>query len=492
MCFAHACQPACTTDAQCGKGFGCSAGACAPLAGKPVGAACTADSDCSSRTCESVSKTCQIACAAESDCPTGQTCFVNPVDTTGAGATDAIHPICIPRRAAAAGAPGAACTADAGCVQGSCLLGVCATLCAGACATDLGCFQAAVLLDDGTPTVKACLPSQGVLDLDLGRDAAGPLALPEHAVSLALTFAAPNEDPSYFVGPAVIADPSNATLFDVNADFYMNPLRFQPSEGSSTMLVSNSPLVKLVPLGAGYTWNPFAQTMSGVSGHANVHARIKLRASALDTGKMTVHVFLTALAGGCLRNPPDAAAARSGWFGPFESKLKQVFAQAGITIDGFQYADSTAPSSVTLTANGAPSPELDDLLKAATAADAPGALELVIVRSLNAPGGNGVVLGIAGGIPASPGVPGTLHSGAAVSLSTLCSDTSQVSFALTAAHELSHTLGLFHSQEQDGHTDQFTDEGSRTENLMFWQEGSGASQLSPGQTTALRANPMVH
>ena len=120
-------------------------------------------------------------------------------------------------------------------------------------------------------------------------------------------------------------------------------------------------------------------------------------------------------------------------------------------------------------------------------------LELVILRSITNSGGQAFeVLGVAGGIPAINGIPGTVHSGATVSISSLCMDGTQKQFAFTAAHELGHTLGLYHSTEQNGTKDQMTDNDSDgSSNLMYWSEASAQGKLSPQQQAVMLVNPVV-
>jgi hypothetical protein len=498
MCFQQACQPACMSDHDCSRGFGCTAGQCQQLPGKPQGAACASDAECSSRDCEPATKTCQIPCGREDACPAAQTCFVNPVDSTGGNTTDSVRPICIPRRSGKA-AVGTRCSADGDCAQGACELGICTVLCqsGGDCAAPLACYAMAAQVDYGNPQIHACLPKQGNLDVDLGMDlSTGALAVPTHAISFSLEVIARGENAQYITGVDNFTDPAGTVIYKTpatTADFYATPIRFEPAEGSSTIEVSNSPLVKLVPLGL-YTFNAFAQDMTGKTSDFTVHARIKLHDGGdLASGHMRLHVFITNLSGGCLRNPFTAANA-SASLSSFESKVRAIFGQASITLDEITYADSTAASTIMVSSDGSPSPELSGLLKAATAGDTPDALELVIVRSITTSGstGNNEVLGIAGGIPGNSGIPGTLHSGAVTSISSLCYS-GQDDLALTAAHELAHSLGLFHSVEQDGHTDQFTDDDADgVNNLMYWEEaGALTGHLSAGQCAALRENPVV-
>lgn len=119
-------------------------------------------------------------------------------------------------------------------------------------------------------------------------------------------------------------------------------------------------------------------------------------------------------------------------------------------------------------------------------------------------GGGGSVVGISGGIPIPHDNNGTLHSGAAVSMSQFATGTGMGD---DMAHETGHALGLFHTTESDGTThDPISDTlecdaatmnanpGNCPDsgNVMFWLLEGGSPTFSTGQGTVVRPAINLH
>ena len=492
QCYQGVCQPGCVAPADCSQGFACSNGQCEPLPGKAVGEKCAKNEECSSRLCDLASRTCRFACKAEGECGPGETCYLNPVDKNGDSNTDGISPVCIKRRG---GKPMlSACAADKDCDQGQCLLGNCVVLCSGACSgpLPLGCATMYAQLDYGAPTVTACLPKTGSITYDLGDQGGGSIGVPSTAQSFSVFVEARNQDLNYYAGVAQLDDPRGNTIYRPARDYRDMPIRYIPSPGTSMMLVSNSPVEAPFRTGL-YNLMTFVQTPQGQASPSRTRVRIKLGDGPQKSGHLPLQIFFTNLAGSCA--PTLKAGAAKAQLAQFEQQIRTIFAQASLTLDAIEYYDVPSVPS-TFYHDGRDDDELANVLKKGTAGGKPDALQVVIVKRITGgQGGNFEVLGVAGGIPASLGIPGTPHSGATVSLSSLCGDPrdrTQRVFSSTVAHELGHTLGLFHNVEQDRSEDNLGDnDGDGERNLMYWVEQSSVNRLTPQQAQVILANPAV-
>jgi hypothetical protein len=103
------------------------------------------------------------------------------------------------------------------------------------------------------------------------------------------------------------------------------------------------------------------------------------------------------------------------------------------------------------------------------------------------------LLGTVGGVSAAiPGDPRAGERFAGVVVATSFSDDTPEDdlLGLTAAHEIGHFLGLFHTSEAAGFEDPLEDtEGATEDNLMHHLSRSGRDQLTEHQGMVLRAHP---
>jgi hypothetical protein len=488
QCFQNVCRPNCTVDDDCGPGFICPDGTCMEKPGTPIGGACVVNDDCASNVC-GFDKKCVQACDRDSACPSGQTCFINPVGDIRARPTTRLIPICISRRGT--GTLGTACAADADCDRGSCQLGICSEMCVSSsdCRTGTTCATNVALVDSRSgPTFKGCLPQSGVVQIDGTK---GNIPLPSTGQAFTIyTFV----DPFNFnlaVGVTMLTDPMATAIYDQPADeaaYYALPVRYVPTEASSAMLVPNSPRVTLA---TGLYKFTFGSSDTPIP-TAKVY--IKLGDAPFTSGSAPLNIYYSDLTGSC--DPLSFTQVKNGAVQPTLSLLGNIFSQAGISISSVNFVDVSGSVANTIrvaTANGANMlPDLDMLLQNATASPGltPG-LDVVLLRSITDPnGGQSGVLGIAGGIPGNP-VLGTAHSGVAVSMETYCFGGKDV-FSSTIAHEVAHSLGLFHNIEMDATKhDPLTDTASDGKNnLMYWEEDTG-QHITTQQGTVIRNDAKV-
>jgi hypothetical protein len=224
-----------------------------------------------------------------------------------------------------------------------------------------------------------------------------------------------------------------------------------------------------------------------------VQAFYKLFDSPITAGRLPLRIHITNLSGlpaTCQYRDLRASNAQAR-LQQMLQEIVRVYRQINITLDPITFVDSAASPSVDANRAGS----LTGVLRAASEQTSGGA-DLVLVRSITPNG----VLGIAGGIPASPGLKGSPHTGAVAAMYPLClAQYTQMHMAATIAHELGHTLGLSHNREANGQSDPLGDGSSRSEsylqgtaNLMFYAESNNpGSRLTSEQGEVVRSMPQV-
>lgn len=479
QCWNGGCVPACSTNDQCGRSFQCVDGQCTPYPGAPAGSPCGDASECATRLC--LDGKCALSCDRDSACPSDQTCVPSR--------TAAQTLSCAPRRGGAANA--VACAKDGDCDRGACLLGVCVEMCAttGDChGSSLTCTQTGLTLTSfDFQALRGCLPQTGMLAFDLPSGEYIPM--PGHGRSMAIFVKDPNFDLGQTVGLTELIDPAGTTIYSqpsTEDQFYALDIRYIPDQGSSTMLVPNSPKITLMP--GGYMPNAAA---SSFARRVDTRIFLKVAPAALSTGKADLNWYITDVGSNCSGSSITStnAAAR---LATTINGIKNIYASASIdvsnvTVHGANGALTVVRASTT---GGQDSGDLESVLKTATGNQPTTVgMDVTLVRSITDLQGNQVgILGIAGGIPSSP-VLGTPHSGAIVSVDALCL-LGQSGFAETTSHEIGHTLGLFHNVESSGRVDPLPDTNGSGQNLMYWEE-RGGNTISAQQGQVMRNDPKV-
>src|SRR5439155_27084054 len=155
-----------------------------------------------------------------------------------------------------------------------------------------------VLLDIGNSApFKGCLPTTGTLEFD---GDPGAISVPERAQSFAIYVRAQTFNFNNIVGVFGMTDPSMNMVYTPpmnTADFYALPERYQPSESTSTMLVPNSPRLKLMP-------GPYQYTVgSSVGQPTTTRLYLKLAPGPIASGTLPLNFYITNLSGACTAMP---------------------------------------------------------------------------------------------------------------------------------------------------------------------------------------------
>lgn len=444
------CVPPCKTDTDCLPGFACNTqkGTCSAKAGKPMGQTCQQDSECATGYCLPARRICSIRCKGTSECPASYACGLEKLDKDKNGSSDGAEADCVPRKGTATA--GALCSKDADCASEHCYYGFCMEGCAADSNCSVGkCVKVNLILDAAIPTYMGCVPTQGTSMYTLGTfPIAGTikgLDIPPGAASFVLTAEVPGTSDI----PAIvqIKDPDGSTISEVKGtcESYQVLNRYSPDAQISSLFVPNTPSVKLKP-------GLYTYTLSGTNGSAMATMKVQLKMGQAQKGLIHVNwVFLNLAglpcvpSGGTLNK---ASAPSHAWFSKIRNNLRSILKSASLDIGTETFKDLSDAALDTIDLNSTSgSSELAKLFQ--TSAGVTGkAINIYLVRNIQSSMfSGGIILGIAGGIPGPPSIHGTIHSGVAMSMYTVCFEQYGYNPAHTLAHELGHFLGLSHNQE---------------------------------------------
>jgi hypothetical protein len=283
------------------------------------------------------------------------------------------------------------------------------------------------------------------------------------------------------VGATRVVAPDGALLYAAPRraeDFHENPIRYEPGLAVSTLLVSNTPSVKL-QVGA-YTVDVESRLPDGGDGTAVPRLRVLYK---MDTGAtldlhfhfldLSAHPCSETFDGGRL----DAASAQvSAGFAAYLAELAAVFDAAGVHLGDITYHDITDRDDL----DGVERDRVGELF---VRAEQESGVNVFFVRSI-APAG---VQAVVGATPGPPRTAGTPASGVAIGMDTLCYR-NWLQLARISAHAIARQMGLYYNRDPAGHPDTIADSDESATNLMFFGDLGGTS-LSSGQGEVLRRYP---
>ena len=273
--------------------------------------------------------------------------------------------------------------------------------------------------------------------------------------------------------------------------------RIASSQGAHGALVPNNPSVTMSP-GAwslqiaafdvvmGEFFEP--PTVTPVADSAEVTIVLK-DAPDPPKGWLDLNLFFTGAGGLDATNAPDDPRIVEAI-----ADIEALYDQVGIGLGELRYADLDPQFQVIESLSG---PDSDFERAASATAGAQPGINLIFVRDIidgSSPlGGFGVILGVSGGIPGPIGVQGSARSAVFVDVE-LDDAAAGSSLGVTAAHEMGHYLGLFHSSEMPfvGIHDPLPDTPDNdAQNLMYFEGSATDGILTPQQGAVMRANPWV-
>ena len=368
-------------------------------------------------------------------------------------------------------------------------------------------LDAEVVPDAGPLFVPRCdaVPETTVEVIDVGEvviSAGGafggqPFELPEDVVSFTLVLIE-DEDSALMVvthltGPdgEVLVSPMPEGYTPSPRDQFISPFPgafYSPNRstvsasGVSALLVPNNPDVSA----RGGQWQARFAAVSPLTGRpvearAQLKVLVKRAAEPPACGRLPVHMHFTGSHGWTAETAPDDPDFQRAL-----ERMRGFYDAVGVTLGPITYDDVEDPPE-SVDATGGPGSDMHQMF--ATNAYEDG-VAIFFVARITSPFGGGVG-GVSGGVPGPTLQPGTPRSGVVVATDL---ETDPDAIGHIMGHESGHFLGLFHTVEFIGATDQIADTPAGTtdqSNLMFPTVTRGEAMLSPGQGWVLHKNVSV-
>jgi cysteine-rich repeat protein len=284
--------------------------------------------------------------------------------------------------------------------------------------------------------------------------------------------------------------------------------------GSNTLVIfpSDDAYALVMPqndIGANAVTTGTWQFRIGASQNDNPNVKVLLRGSPFSGGAMDVKIYLpqglrACASPGCNNGQGTLiTAANATTFAEIQGTLNTYFSEfyadeGGFSEGNVEFFDVNNSAFLDIGSQA----ELDNLFRQSSIGG-DGGLHYFLVQSFSGEFGGGVA-GIASGIPGAITTSGNRNSATAVEISG-DTDTDQNITGLTMAHEGGHFLGLFHTTEFSGGTDDISDTPAcpagtigggnlgQCPDIVFMMFPSLASQMrniSNGQLLPIRGGPV--
>lgn len=264
--------------------------------------------------------------------------------------------------------------------------------------------------------------------------------------------------------------------------FYSPNRSSASASGASALLVPNNPSVAAMP----GEWQARFAAVSMFTGRpvattARIKVLVKRAARPPTCGRLPLHLFFTGSHGWTADSAPDDPGFQRAL-----ARMQDSYARVGVTLDPITYDDVPDPPD-SVEATGGPGSDMHQLFATNGYGDG---VALFFVARITSPFGGGVG-GVAGGVPGPTLEANTPRSGVVVATEL---DPNPEAIGHIMGHESGHFLGLFHTIEFIGETDQIEDTPTRrddTSNLMYPTVTPDEAHFSPGQGWVLHKNASV-
>lgn len=274
------------------------------------------------------------------------------------------------------------------------------------------------------------------------------------------------------------------------------PNRIALSEGDFAAIAPNNPSAEVVPgshvfILAALKQQGFQAVPTDGDARFTLHAKVTKDGTLPATGILDLNLHFTGAEGWTAET-----AQVDGNFQAVLDKIRDIYGQVGITIGDLNYYDVDESYRVIENIQGVGS-DMHEMFRSAASHSESNRLNLFFVDEISsaAVGGFGVILGISGGIPGPAMIQGTHRGGVVISVKPV--EGAPAGVDTTAAHEMGHFLGLFHTSEQNlfgGFLpqihDPLPDTPENDHTYLMFNTGSG-NLLSEWQGRVIRASPWV-